>query len=94
MTEGELIIELVEALQDTRRLAAVSHEGDPWYASNEGIDAEAIFERARTALEIGEDYRARGPEALEDYDSPGTEEPPRSCGRDVCPPTSDCTVCR
>jgi hypothetical protein len=58
MTERELILRLVDSLQETRTLMIVSHQGDPWYAENEGIeDVSGIYTRSREALEIGEEYR-------------------------------------
>lgn len=47
------IDKLEAALRSMRELAAVAHNGDPWYAENEGMDASAIFKQAREAL--GED---------------------------------------
>lgn len=38
------------ALRSMRALASVSTEGDPWYAENSGLDADAIFLQARKAL--------------------------------------------
>jgi hypothetical protein len=38
------------ALRSMRVLAGVAHNGDPWYAENEGLDACAIFKQAREAL--------------------------------------------
>jgi hypothetical protein len=44
------VAELEAALRETRNLAAVAHESDPWYAEDAGIDAEAVLARARAAL--------------------------------------------
>lgn len=66
MTEHELIIELTDALQETRQLAAVSYEGDPWFAESDGLDAIGILSRARGTLEIAEAYRDNPAQALED----------------------------
>src|SRR6185295_6903478 len=37
------VAELEAALRETLNLAAVSTEGDPWYAEDAGIDAEAVL---------------------------------------------------
>ena len=42
---------LESALRSMRKLAAVAHDGDPWYAEQAGIDVDAIFDEARVALE-------------------------------------------
>jgi predicted regulator of Ras-like GTPase activity (Roadblock/LC7/MglB family) len=58
MTDLEqLIADLTDSLQETRVLAVVSWDGDPWYAENEELDAEAILTRARDVLERAEEYR-------------------------------------
>ncbi len=41
---------LRKALIAMRELAGVSTEGDPWYAEDAGLDADAIFKQARKAL--------------------------------------------
>jgi hypothetical protein len=55
LSEGQVrrnaeIQRLREALVAMRELAAVAHNGDPWYAEHEGVDAAAIFEQAKQAL--------------------------------------------
>lgn len=56
MTEAEhrgvldVLVRLEAALRSMRELAAVAHNGDPWYAENEGIEVGPIFEQAREAL--------------------------------------------
>ncbi len=47
------------ALLAMRNLAMVADDGDPWYAENAGIDAEACFALARKAL--GESSPAKRP---------------------------------
>jgi hypothetical protein len=47
--EGELE-RVTAALQAVFTVAAISHEGDPWYCEHEGVDAEAAFALARAAL--------------------------------------------
>lgn len=42
--------QLVEAARDTFLLAAVSYEGDPWYADYDELDGEVILAKMRTAL--------------------------------------------
>lgn len=67
MKKRDLILELTASLQETRILAVTANEGDPWYAQDADIDADAVLKRARDVLEIAEDYR-ENPEALKDYD--------------------------
>ena len=45
-----LCAELGEALKAIGEVAFVAHEGDPWYAEHEGIDAEIAFAKYRAAL--------------------------------------------
>jgi hypothetical protein len=42
---------LEEALRNMTQLAGVSHEGDPWFAEDAGLDAADIFREARAALQ-------------------------------------------
>lgn len=58
MSEQTLMNRLANSLQETRILAAVSYEGDPWYAEEAGLDALAILRRARDVLEDAEEHRA------------------------------------
>jgi hypothetical protein len=50
----DLLRVVTDALQETRILAVVSWEGDHWYAESAGLDARAILEQARDALEDAE----------------------------------------
>jgi hypothetical protein len=44
------LVNVAKAAGPLFTLAAVAHEGDPWYAENEGLDAEKILADAREAL--------------------------------------------
>lgn len=47
----ERINALTHALRETLSLAFVANEGDPWFATEAGIEAEAVLARAREVLE-------------------------------------------
>ena len=47
---ARLCAELAEALKAIGEVAFVAHEGDPWYAEHEGIDAEIAFAKYRAVL--------------------------------------------
>ena len=55
--ERQLLLDLTESLQETRILAVVSTEGDPWYAQDGGIDVEGVYFRARDVLERAEEWK-------------------------------------
>jgi hypothetical protein len=46
----EELTKIRQVLLNTLNLASVAHEGDPWYAENAGIDAEAVLAEARRVL--------------------------------------------
>ena len=48
---------LRDALIETLALAEVSHDGDPWFAEEAKIDADAVIARARKALRDAERER-------------------------------------
>ena len=47
---ASLLADAMEALEAMTELAAVAHNGDPWYAEHEGLDASAIFQERRDFL--------------------------------------------
>ena len=47
---ASLLADAIEALEAMTELAAVAHNGDPWYAEHEGLDANAIFQERQDFL--------------------------------------------